>query len=182
MSVFAPPMASDWQPHRLGSRSAGIVSASDEMGLGLGFGRIQTSTLERPSLKSHKSFPNPLTSSYNTSDSQIPISQTSNPVKQEHDSSSFPLDQKQAGQSAVETTYGGSAPVSPVAAVSPTSAEAEMDENREEEDDMLGGADEDEDALVKSEDTSVEKTAEQRRAEKRKMKRFRYVYLRGLSQ
>ena len=173
MSVFAPPMASDWQPHRLGSRSNGLASGADELGLGLGFGRIQTSTLERPSLKSHKSFPNSLTSSYNTSNSPDLLGQVNNPAGQEEDLSSVPIKQEQSGQPAVETTYGGSAPASPAAVISPTSAEAEHEDRQEDEDNLLGAADEEDDGAEKSESKSMEKTAEQRRAEKRKMKRFR---------
>ena len=171
-------MASDWQPHRLASRPTALPSGSEEMGLGLGFGRIQTSTLERPPLKSHKSFPNSLTASYATLDNPSPSGQTPNPAGQEDIPRSFSPEHKSsipATQPVVETTYGGSAPASPAAQVSPTSAEAEQEEHRDEEDDILGALDEDDDQQDRSEDTPSEKTAEQRRAEKRKMKRFRCV-------
>ena len=180
MSVFAPPMASDWQPHRLGSQPTGLAADPEEMGLGIGFGRIQTSTLERPALKSHKSFPSSLTASnYAPVDNPSTTNQAPNLTGQEDAQPAFSSEQKVTlpmAQPAVETTYGGSAPASPAAQISPTSAEAEQQELGEEDEDLIGTIDEEDQTLTKTENDPIEKTAEQRRAEKRKMKRFRYVF------
>ena len=72
-------------------------------------------------------------------------------------------------ESGIQMTFGGSAPVSPVPQLTPTSVE---DDSKE----MIGLSDEDEAEELEGlarEEQPQEKTAAERRAEKRKMKRFR---------
>ena len=178
MSVFAvSPMASDWQPHRFGSRPGLLGSGTEEIGLGIGLGRIQTSTLERPPLKSHRSFPNTLSASYPSSDGPNRLNEASRNATQEGLQSTTAAEQKRSTvspQQVVQTTYGGSAPASPLPQVSPPSAEGEHDEQQEDDDVYaLMGEEGEDDGGENQNGHSKEKTAEQRRADKRKMKRFR---------
>ena len=171
-------MASDWQPHRLGSHAEDLSRGTEDIGLGLGFGRIQTSTIDRPPLKSHKTFPNTLTTSFTSLKTEHGSSEEQNPAGQEDPSASSPNEQKQAGQGLQElgvTTYGGSAPASPTAQLSSASGEVEHDEHKGEDDDIIGGLDEDDEMIERLDGAPSEMTPEQRRAEKRKMKRFRSV-------
>jgi hypothetical protein len=184
MSLFAtPPMAGDWPFARLGQQPN---DEPDEIGLGLAsLGRIQTSTVERPPLRSHKSFPHTLgTSSYAATHCGSPLSQVANHGNEEESSASARerLESKPlpAGLS-IQTSFGGSAPASPVPQLTPTSQDADNDDRLLDDDD-----DDDEDGLMGDEEgvaegdgdgqgqpETVEKTAAERRAEKRKMKRFR---------
>jgi hypothetical protein len=180
MSVFAAlPMASDWQPHRLGARSGILGSGPEEIGLGLGLGRIQTSTLERPPLKSHRSFPHSLTASYSTTDGTNPIAPEINAVADEEFSPSNAAEQKTTvvtPQQPLTTTYGGSAPASPLPQISPTSAEGDNDEQQDDDDELGLLAEDGEDDGQDGQEGGKERTAEQRRVDKRKMKRFRYIH------
>ena len=181
MSVYAAaPMASDWPSYRLGSRSTTDLGGSqEEIGLGLGFGRIQTSTVERPSLRTHKSFPHNIgtSGSYSTPHCQSPLSQVANPgTSHDEFQSSFgglPRPVEPKTEAAAEQTFPASAPQSPLPQLTPTSAEAEHEPEEQiaEDEDMLVVGDDEDDTPSGS---AVEKTAAERRAEKRKMKRFRY--------
>lgn len=132
-------------------------------------------------MKNHESFPNSLSSSYATLDNLGPAGQTSPPAGQEDLRTPLPAGEsipETPKQIKVEMIHGGSAPASPFAQISPMPAEAEADERQEEEDDFIGSLDDDDEELSeKPENSQTEKTAEQRRAEKRKMKRFRSVHL-----
>lgn len=175
MSVYAAaPMASDWPSYKFGSRSTtDLGGGQEEIGLGLGFGRIQTSTVERPPLRSHKSFPHNISgaASYSTPHSQSPLSQVANPAVGNDEFQSRPPEATSGP--APEQSFIASAPVSPVPQLTPTSAEAEHDaeEHPDDDDEMAIVGEEDDETPTGS--NPVEKTAAERRAEKRKMKRFR---------
>ena len=184
MSVHAAaPMASEWPNYRINSRPMTTLSGEqEEIGLGLGFGRIQTSTVERPPSRSHKSFTSSLTgSNFSTTHSQMSASQTATSSNRNESSPYLDRDHKISsnGSQSVPNAFGGSAPVSPVPQLTPTSADGDLDEHPDDDEDMIvvGGEEEEDEACSNLENGSVEKTAAERRAEKRKMKRFRYLEL-----
>ena len=175
-------MASEWPNYRMNSRSmASLGGEREDIGLGLGFGRIQTSTVERPSLNSHKSFTNSLPGSDSSaSRNQMPSSQAATSSNRDEFSSRLDQDQKLSNNNSQSMTnaFSATTPVSPVPQLTPKSADGDHDEHPDDDDDMIvvGGEEEDE-ASGTMESGSVEKTAAERRAEKRKMKRFRYAQL-----
>ena len=165
--------ASEWPSYRFQpSHGIGLpLGRQGGAGLGLGYGRIQPSTIDtRPVLRSHKSFPYALSSSLATPGQyQSPLSQVTNPSTnglQSHREAS--QDDRDSTPSAAEKTYGHSAPTSPVSRLSPPSAGLDHDDTFDDDDDAL--MEEDVEPAAESEPP---KTAAERRAEKRKMKRFR---------
>ena len=165
--------ASEWPPYRFQpNRSVGLpLGRQGGAGLGLGYGRIQPSTTEtRPVLRSHMSFPYTLTSSLGTNGRcQSPLSQAINPSTnnpQNHRETS--QDDRDSTPSVMEKTYGRSAPTSPASRLSPPSAVLDQDDTFDDDDDALMEED-----VESTADTGPPKTAAERRAEKRKMKRFR---------
>ena len=174
MSLYASPStAGEWSSYRFQpSHNVGLpLGRQGGAGLGLGYGRIQPSTVEsRPVLRSHKSFPYTFTSTLNTSGGyQSPLSQVTNPSNnslQNHRETS--QDDRDSTPSVVEKTYGRSAPTSPVSRLSPPSAVLDQDDVFDDDDDALMEED-----VEPAAETGPPKTAAERRAEKRKMKRFR---------
>lgn len=128
-----------------------------------------------PLLRSHKSFPHALTTTFGSSFRKNPLEQV---IEKDHFSQNGDLcsgqqvagDGKGSGASLALQTR--SVPTSPHNQLTPTSPDGHHEET---EDDNAGIVDmEDEDDSGEARDSS-RTTAEQRRAEKRKMKRFRYA-------
>jgi hypothetical protein len=130
-------------------------------------------------LRSHKSFP--YTSgagAHNFPHQQSPLSRTTDPATFQVDAD---LSLSQAGYTELNrsdpvlSSHGDSAPQSPNPGLSPTSVDADLEESNEDGEDEGGlGMSDEEDEEEGHVEGEGEKTAAERRAEKRKMKRFRY--------
>ena len=178
MSSYATrSMGNEWSPYRLTSPSTtplgygyqGDVDQVVECGSERGNG-----VESRPILRSHKSFPHTLgTATYSPIRTQSPLSQVANPNRTDEYSSA--LRSRTVGEiplpSTMEPKHGRSAPNSPISKMSVHSAEAdgEHDGQQEEDEDFPMSADLEDDSLA----GAAPKSATERRADRRKMKRFR---------
>ena len=179
MSVrTATPIVSEWSDYRMSSQPLTTLGGDQEdIGLGLDFGRIRTSTVERPPSSSHKSFAHSLSGpNFSASHNSTVLGQAVNSSSRDEFSSRLDQDPKPSSNSSqsASNAFGSSAPISPVPQLTPTSAEGDPDEHPDDDDDMIMVPGEEYDETCGNmENGTVEKTAAERRAEKRKMKRFR---------
>ena len=178
MSVYAATSSgSEWPSYRFQSHSTTDLSLGGKGGIGLGLEYCQgqaPNAESRPILRSHKSFPHtPSPSNYSTARYQSPLSRVTNPGAAKEPLSAAGDCESPSLSGTVSTaqmTYGDSIPASPISCRRSNSAGADFNDGLEDEDEMLVSAGElDDDGR----DGSGPKTAAERRAEKRKMKRFR---------
>ena len=182
MSIFAvTPHGSDWSPYRFQSHSTTDLSLARPGNSQLDSNYVQShvpNVESRPALRSHKSFPHTIgPSSFSATHYQSPLSQAINPEGPKEQSAlvgDHDRGKPKPPGTTVETILGGSAPTSPISHLShfsPISPKAEQDDSLDEDDDEIlmttGNLEED------GGESGLPKTAAERRAEKRKMKRFR---------
>ena len=181
MSIYATtPTGSDWSSYRFQSHSTTdlTLGRSGNTRLGSNYSQSHVPSIEsRPILRSHKSFPHTIgPSSFSTTHYQGSLSQaSSSETPKEH--SPFRRDYGQNTPNppnvTVETTFGGSTPTSPISHLShlsPVSPKVEQDDGLDDDDEMLIATG---DLVEDGGESGPPKTAAERRAEKRKMKRFR---------
>ena len=176
MSVYnGTTFDTNWEPHQ--SKSDGYTNNTSENNMALVDSSMPTLALDmqrHPLLRSHKTFPHSL----RTSGLAIP-----KPHTPDHSSGLPPnppialgeaINGRSVQSSELPTvSFGGSAPASPVSNLTPTSDKQEHPEESQD----LNGLDFAADSLDEEEmeDSGRPLTAAELRAQKRKMKRFRYA-------
>lgn len=141
--------------------------------MGLQYSEVSGLSLDaqkRPLLRTHKSFPYTLSQPHHSAPQQPATSDhpIASPQPQRERITISNLEESQR-TSLPNVTYGGSAPASPVSRLTPPSPEGEKGDGEGDHNDagLSGSNDEGDD--------SKPMTAAELRAQKRKMKRFRYV-------
>ena len=183
MSVYVSvPMTTTW-PH-FGPVSQSATDTRDGQGdgsLGLGIEMIQSSPVDlRSPVSCPKSFSpslnGPSCSQSMSKGSQTQSANLKGTAGHQALDSREKRDRASTGQ-AYEDADAESTPTSPAVRLTSASAERDCRESGAEEDEDIGsdGEEDDDEAAGNPEGGSVEKTAAERRAEKRKMKRFRFV-------
>ena len=176
MSLYATT-SNEWPFYRFQSHSTTDLTIGGKGDISMGLERNQGRVLNaenRPILRSYKSFPHTLVpSNYSAAHHESSISQatvtgaTKEPLPAVSDGESAYLD----NTAPIRTlTYRDSTPTSPISGRRSTSVGVDMDDYPDDEDEMLMITGDPEDDIG---DGIVTKTAAERRAEKRKMKRFR---------
>jgi hypothetical protein len=125
---------------------------------------------KRPMLKTHKSFPFALKTSGLSLNGNTGLSHSSSPVSQERITISNIEEEVIPATDMPTVTYGGSAPASPVSRLTPPSPVGAKKEEQMDTD-QLSFDDEPND----DQDQKPALSVQELRAQKRKMKRFRYV-------
>ena len=177
-------MASPWPPSRNRSQSSAPLESRIQQDVNFCYSPIPTSTFdERPPLRSHKSVPYTLGSlRHAPTHTQSPLSQVAQPLSHaETQSGDRPEPLKLSDESRPppqrilvksDSSRNESCPASPASRISPTTPDFVEDEQFEDEYEMQDVTEGDEDKT----DSSVTKSAAERRADKRKMKRFRLTH------
>lgn len=172
MSAYTATHAeSEWHSQRTKVEDAACASSDGTMGLP--YSEVSGLSLDshrRPPLRSHKSFPYMLSQAHHSASQQSAASDhhIASPQPQRERIAISNLEDSQQ-TSLPNVTYGGSAPASPVSRLTPPSPDGEKgDRDNDHLDQNLSGSNDEG-------DDSKPMTAAELRAQKRKMKRFRYV-------
>ncbi|KAL9122847.1 MAG: hypothetical protein Q9187_000604 [Circinaria calcarea] len=178
MSIYeASQKGPEWPAHRFQSHSAADFGLGQpcDVGLGVAHGRFQMANVDsQPVLRPHRSLP------YTVNSSNSPVPYFQRPRGQlkvpraTKEYSAGDRDYTFTGpeNGGVTTTYSTGPLTSPIAQHAPLSG-AEGDESADDVDEIFITTREPEGEVTES---SVPKTAAERRAEKRKMKRFRLTH------